>query len=91
MKSLCNNWEFVFQVTDAFLQGMGQGDSVRLPHTVKELPLHYPDHQSYETVCGYRRTLDIPETMRSKRLFLQLSNAKVDLMKRQFQALVQRG
>ena len=75
MKSLCNHWEFIPHVTDAFLQGQGTGLPVRLPHTVKELPLHYPDHQSYETVCGYRRILEISETMRGKRLFLQFDGA----------------
>ena len=52
MISLCNDWVFIPQVTPAFLNGCEPGISVRLPHTVKELPLHYPDHQSYEMVCG---------------------------------------
>ncbi len=75
MVSLCNGWEFIFQVTDAFLQGLENGIPVRLPHTVKELPLHYPDHKSYETLCGYRKTLEIPEDLRGKRLFLQFDGA----------------
>lgn len=75
MTSLCNEWEFIFQVTDAFLQGHGNGLAVRLPHTVKELPLHYPDHQSYETVCGYRKVLNIPQQQQGKRLFLQFDGA----------------
>ena len=75
MKSLCNHWEFVAQVTDAFLQGQGEGQPVRLPHTVKELPLHYPDHHSYEMVCGYRRILNISEQLQGKRLFLQFDGA----------------
>ena len=75
MYSLCNNWEFTPQVTDMFIQGHGTGLAVRLPHTVKELPLHYPDHHTYEMVCGYRRTLDIPQSMYGKRLFLQFDGA----------------
>ena len=75
MISLCNNWEFIPKVTDAFLNGIESGVSVRLPHTVKELPLHYPDHQSYEMVCGYRRTLNIPAHFEGKRLFLQFDGA----------------
>ena len=75
MKSLCNHWEFTPQVTDAFLQGLEKGESVRLPHTVKEMPLHYPDHYSYQMICGYRKMLDIPETLQGKRLFLQFDGA----------------
>ena len=75
MLSLCNHWEFISHVTAEFLNGQGSAENVRLPHTVKELPLHYPDHQSYEMICGYRRKLDIPEALRGKRLFLQFDGA----------------
>ena len=75
MKSLCNHWEFIPQVTDAFLNGLEKGLDVRLPHTVQELPLHYPDHHSYEMVCGYRKKLMISEQLRGKRLFLQFDGA----------------
>ena len=57
MQTLCNGWEFIPQVTNSFLNGQGEGAPVRLPHTVQELPLHYPDHQSYQPLCGYRKTL----------------------------------
>ena len=36
-----NDWQFVFSWTDAFGRGEGAGQSVRLPHTVQEIPLHY--------------------------------------------------
>ena len=75
MKSICNNWEFTPQVTADFLNGLGNGIPVRLPHTAKELPLHYPDYKSYEMICGYRKFLHIPETLRGKRLFLQFDGA----------------
>lgn len=75
MKSLCNNWEFTYRITDEFMQGNEPGIPVRLPHTVKEMPLHYPDHEGYETICGYRRILDIPAEMQGNRLFLQFDGA----------------
>ena len=75
MKSLCNQWEFIPSVTEDFLAGKGEGMPVRLPHTAKELPLHYPDHHSYQMICGYRRKLEIPADLQGKRLFLQFDGA----------------
>lgn len=73
--SLCDNWEFTSEWSSDFLNGKGAAQAVRLPHTCKELPLHCIDHEDYQMLCGYRRTLDIPEEMRGKRLFLQLDGA----------------
>ena len=73
--SLCNNWEFTENWTEDFAQGQGQAQTVRLPHTVKELPLHYINHQDYQMLCGYRRRLRIPAELASKRLFLQFDGA----------------
>ena len=70
-----NDWQFIFSWTDAFGRGEGEGQSVRLPHTVKEIPLHYADPEAYMTVCGYRRRLGISGDMAGKRLFLQFDGA----------------
>ncbi len=75
MISLCNDWEFTRQWSEGFLQGRGVGESVRLPHTVRETPLHYAAPEDYEMLCGYRRKLDISEKLRGKRLFLQFDGA----------------
>ena len=75
MIRLNNDWEFVWQWTDGFGRGEGAADKVRLPHTVKELPLHYADPSDYETVCGYRRILTVPAEAQGKRLFLQFDGA----------------
>lgn len=75
MISLCNDWEFTPEWSEAFLKGEGAGEPVRLPHNVKELPLHYAGPEDYEMVCGYRRKLAIPESCRGKRLFLQFDGA----------------
>jgi len=75
MISLCNNWEFIKNWQDSYAQGELAGEAVRLPHTVQELPLHYADHDSYQMVCGYRRTLAVTEDMLGKRLFLQFDGA----------------
>ena len=75
MISLCNNWEFIDAWHDDFMQGKGVAETVRLPHTVQELPLHYADHNSYQMICGYRRKLEITEELCGKRLFLQFDGA----------------
>ena len=75
MISLCNSWEFIRTWNDAFARGEGCAQPVRLPHTVQELPLHYADHNSYQMVCGYRRSLHVTEQMLGKRLFLRFDGA----------------
>ena len=75
MISLCNQWEFTPKWTEKFGTGLGVGEPVRLPHTVKMLPLHYADHESYQMICGYRRSLNVTEEMQGKRLFLQFDGA----------------
>ena len=72
---LNNDWEFSQSWSDGFLSGGGKAEPVRLPHTVKESPLHYADPSDYEMICGYRRKLDISAKMQGKRLFLQFDGA----------------
>ena len=75
MLSLCNHWEFTAQWSEDFARGEGQGQPVRLPHTVKEVPLHYADHNAYQMLCGYRRKLELGQELNGKRLFLQFDGA----------------
>ena len=71
--SLCNHWEFTEQWSDAFCRGEPVDcRPVRLPHTCRELPLHYADPSDYEMVCGYRRTLPVPD---APRVFLRFDGA----------------
>jgi len=75
MLSLCDNWEFVPKWFAGFETGEGQGTAVRLPHTVKECPQHYTDHNAYQMVCGYRRKLELGTELAGKHLFLQFDGA----------------
>lgn len=57
---LDNDWYFSEKWEAA--QGNAEYDeaamqSVRIPHTVKELPFHYFDEHAYQMVSGYRRHL----------------------------------
>ena len=75
MVSLNNGWNFVYEWSEAFLNGEVEGELVRLPHTVQEIPLHYASPEYYETVSGYRRKLDILPEYAGKRLFLRFDGA----------------
>ncbi len=74
MQKINNGWAFSSVWSEAFLNG-GDVQPVRLPHTVKELPLHYIDPKDYQMVCGYRRRIDIPKEAEGKRVFVQLDGA----------------
>ena len=73
--SLCNDWHFTEHCDDAFLRGeSAEAERVRLPHTCRELPLHYAAPKDYEMVCGYRRYFPrAPES--GDRLFLRFDGA----------------
>ncbi|MBD5080576.1 MAG: glycoside hydrolase family 2 protein [Ruminococcaceae bacterium] len=73
--SINDGWEFTSEWSDEFSKGQGSAQSVRLPHTCKELPLHCIAPEDYQMLCGYRKTLNIPEELKDKRLFLQLDGA----------------
>ena len=75
MESLNNGWEYVSEWSEAFARGEGACESVRLPHTSGEVPLHYAAPAHYARVCGYRKYLFLPEELRTKRLFLQFDGA----------------
>ena len=71
MISINNNWEFTEQWYPEFPNMQGSHETVRIPHTVKMLPLHYINHDDYQMISGYRRNIDIPASAAGKRLFLQ--------------------
>ncbi|MBQ6334976.1 MAG: glycoside hydrolase family 2 protein [Erysipelotrichaceae bacterium] len=76
MQSLNDNWQFTRNWSEAFLNGRDEEvEEVRIPHTVKELPLHYIDHNEYQMISGYRRKVFIPEEAKDKRVFLQFDGA----------------
>ena len=75
MQSLCSGWEFTERWSEEFASGGGSAQPVRLPHTVREIPLHNAAPDDYEMICGYRKTLFLPEEYRGRRLFLQFDGA----------------
>ncbi len=70
-----NNWEFTENWSEEFKSFTAPGEAVRLPHNVRELPLHYADPADYEMLCGYRRKLYIAAEKAGRRFFLQFDGA----------------
>ena len=65
-----NDWQFT-----ETLSGEVHWETVRLPHTCKELPYHYFSEDEYQMVCGYRRVLDVPMDWDGKRVLLTIDGA----------------
>ena len=70
-----DGWEFTSHWDDAFLEGSGCECTVRIPHTVKELPLHYIDPADYQMTAGYRRHLSFDESEKDMRHFIRFDGA----------------
>ena len=75
MQKISNGWEFTPIWSDAFGNGEGDGEPVRLPHNPRVISQHYAGPEDYEGVYGYRRTLALDESLRGKRIFLQFDGA----------------
>lgn len=75
MISLNNGWLFTPVWSEEFLNGKAEGEKVCIPHTVREVPLHYAGPEYYEGVSGYRRRLELDDSMKGKRLFLRFDGA----------------
>ena len=58
---LNNDWKFTSEFKEEFLkQESKEWESVRLPHTCKELPFHYFSENEYQMICGYQKVLAVP-------------------------------
>lgn len=75
---LNNHWKFTEHYEKELLEqefddsGM---EEVRLPHTCRELPLHYFDEKAYQMISGYRRVLEAPDSWRGRRILLTVEGA----------------
>ena len=55
-----NNWHFSHNFDEKMFDGEFYSstiESVRIPHTTKELPFNYFSEEEYQTVSGYRRVI----------------------------------
>jgi beta-galactosidase len=75
MKIIDNHWDYISRWTDDFLYGGPAEETVRLPHTVKILPLHDADSNDYQGMVGYRKTVEFDASENGRRQFLQFDGA----------------
>ncbi len=75
--SFCDGWEFTERWTEDFGRGLDgpEVEMVRLPHTCREVPLHYASPSDYEMHCGYRKRFSVPSYESSPRLFVRFDAA----------------
>lgn len=78
---LNNGWKF----SESFEEGMCLETydvkdlaDVRIPHTCKELPLHYFDESLYQMVSGYRKVFTAPADWKGKRVVLTFEGVAHD-------------
>ncbi|MBQ7061626.1 MAG: glycoside hydrolase family 2 protein, partial [Clostridia bacterium] len=74
---LNRGWSFIKTCSEAFISGaeLAGVSEVELPHTVSVTPFDYFDESEYQTVCCYRRRLDVPAEWIGKRIFLCIGAA----------------
>ena len=59
---LNDDWKFTADFDNVFLTADNEKlQSVRLPHTCKELPFHYFSENEYQMICGYQKVLSVPK------------------------------
>ena len=74
--NLNNDWEFTEAWSMDFAEGRpAETESVRLPHTCREVPFHYFDESLYQMKGGYRRVIHVPAEWKTKRIILTIGAA----------------
>lgn len=69
-----NDWLF----TSDYDAGFDNAETVRIPHTVCEIPYNYIDCQDYQMLCGYKKSFFVPEDWQGKRILLRFDGAAHD-------------
>ena len=68
-----NNWQFTYNFDEKLHNSefySSKLESVRIPHTTKELPFNYFSEEEYQTVSGYRRILYAEPEWQGKRVLI---------------------
>ena len=53
-----NNWKFIPNFKDEYINSIFEGEEIQIPHTVKELPFNYFNINDYEMISTYQKTLN---------------------------------
>lgn len=75
---LNDGWKFTEEFSEQLLSWEYEYEklkTVRLPHTVKETPLHYFDEHVYQMVSGYRKIVEVPADWKGKHILLTIDGA----------------
>lgn len=75
---LNEDWRFTEHFSETLLQAdfdENALETIRLPHTCKELPYNYFDEEMYQMVSGYRRILSVPEDWQNKAVLFTCEGA----------------
>lgn len=70
-----DDWKFAETFEEEMMNAsydVSKMQTVRIPHTVKETPLHYFDESSYQMVSAYRRVVSWEDAYEGKRLFFTM-------------------
>ena len=69
---LNDDWFFTNEFSEKLLEKgfPAELEQVRIPHSVKETPLHYFDEKEYQMISGYKRILKVDSSQMGKRLLL---------------------
>ena len=73
-----DDWKFTSEFTEEFLKGEIDEyslQSIRLPHTCRELPFHYFNEEDYQMVCGYQKVIYVPKQWQRKKVLLTIDGA----------------
>ena len=68
-----NNWQFIYNFDENLHNPefySSKIETVRIPHTTKELPFNYFSEEEYQTVSGYRRILYADPSWKGSRVLL---------------------
>ena len=75
---LNEGWSFTENFSADLLQPNAENikmETVRLPHTCKELPYNYFDEHEYQMVSGYRRILSVEDDWKGKKILFTCEGA----------------
>ena len=74
-----DGWYFTGHYTDGLpgwtAEQAASLEPVRIPHTVRQLPLNYLNEQDYQMVSGYLHPLEVPADWQGKRVLLHFGAA----------------
>lgn len=73
--NLNEGWEFTPSYSKEFIQGQGEGEKVRLPHTFAETPFNCFDVQKTWLLAAYRLNLFFKKEWKNKRIFITFMGA----------------